>query len=138
MKKVILFLTLVGASVLVANSEEPKDLVVSFDTVSIDSQRVDFAHDWKELRPDLSEFKIDYRRFLSNQVGERYALVTLVKEKGALRILDTRDVVGILANGQRLYPLKIEGEAQIGPRGSVLLHFGTHKFPLVGLETRNN
>ena len=136
MKKVILCLSLIGAFTLNAEPEDLKDRIVSFDEVVIPSEHIEFVKDWKELKPDLSELKIEFSRFMSNELGERFALVTFTKEKGLLRVVDARDVVGVLANGYRLHPIKVEGEAQIGKRGTLLLHFGIQQFPLVEVETR--
>lgn len=128
-----------GMSPLFAFSKPgfPADHVVSFDEVLIAEDQIVYERNSKDLRPRLSEFQVSYRRFLSNDVGERFALVTFTKETGILRIVDEQDIVGILANGERLYPISIDGETRIGSRGTALLNFGPNKFPLVGVETRN-
>ena len=138
MKKLILLLAGLLPLGLIANTDENTGFVVSFDRVEMPEEKVAFVADWKDLKPDLSDFKISYCRFLSNERGERFALVTFVREKGGLRRLKEDYVVGVLANGERLNPIKLEGETQLGERGSVLLHFGARKFPLVGLETRTD
>lgn len=114
----------------------PETLVVSFDAVVIPQEEIAFGRDRNDLRPSLSEFQIEYRRFLSNELGERFALVTFSKEKAILRKVSERDIVGVLANGERLYPVRLEGETLIGSRGSIFVYFGKQPFPLVDLETR--
>ncbi|MDQ8185801.1 hypothetical protein [Pelagicoccus sp. SDUM812002] len=136
MKKLMLVLLSFLPFWIIAEPPAPEDIVVSFDEVIIPQDELAFVTDWKTLKPDLSEFEIEYQRFLSNDLGERFALVTLFKRKSGLRIIDEKDIVGVLANGQRLHPIRLEGETQIGARGSIFVHFGQHQFPLAGLETR--
>lgn len=68
------------------------------------------AYDWdrKALRSGLSEFEVSYYRFLSNGIGERLSLVMLSKDTGLLRVSDTREIVGVLANGERIYSTSVE------------------------------
>lgn len=136
MKKLILLLWWVAPVALWGNSENFSDQVVSIDAVEVPNGKVEFVTEWKDLRPELSDFKIVHRNFLSNGLGERFALVTFTRSKGGVRSLKLDYVVGVLANGERLHPVRIEGESQLGERGSLLLHFGQHKFPLVSVETR--
>ncbi len=138
MKKLILsFLCILPLRLFAEPSvPSPESLVVSFDAVVIPPAELAFGTDRNALRPSLSEFEIEYRRFLSNDLGERFALVTFSKEKAILRKVSERDIVGVLANGERLYPVRLEGETQIGSRGSIFVYFGKHLFPLVDLETR--
>ncbi|MDQ8197453.1 hypothetical protein QEH56_04800 [Pelagicoccus enzymogenes] len=138
MKKSILLCMGILPLWLNAAPPSPEDLVVSFDTVVIPQEKLAFKKDWNVERPDLSEFEVEFCRFMSNELGQRFALVTFTNSKSGLRSIDERDVVGVLANGRRLYPIRLEGETQIGSRGSLLLHFGQHQFPLVGLETRTD
>ncbi len=138
MKKLILLLASLCSCFAYSEPVSPSDLTVSFDEVTIAEGKLAFERESGDLRPSLSEFQLSYCRFLSNDLGERFALVTLAKEAGIRRIVDTRDIVGVLASGERLFPISIEGETHIGRRGTVLLHFGSHKFPLVGVEVRND
>lgn len=137
MNKLILCFLWIAPICLVANPIAPEDRIVSFDEVSIPQGKLEFGRDRNALRPYLSEFEIEYRKFLSNDLGQRFAIVTLAKEKAILRNVNVGDIVGVFANGQRLRPIRLEGETHIGSRGSILVHFGKHPFPLVGLETRN-
>lgn len=137
MKKLIFFyLSWVAPFCIFAEPPATESLVVSFDEVVISQGNLAFDSDRNVLRPSLSEFEIEYQRFLSNDLGQRFALITFSKKKNMLRSISERDIVGVLANGQRLYPIKLEGETQIGSRGSIFVHFGKHQFPLVDLETR--
>ncbi len=138
MKKLILFCLALLPLCLIAEPNALEDRVVSFDEVIVPEDKLVFGEELHAIRPQLSEFEIEYYRFLSNDLGARFALVTFTNQKAGLRRISERDVVGVLVNGQRLYPIRLEGKTQLGARGSVLLHFGRHPFPLARLETRTD
>lgn len=135
MKKLIPIVFCLFPFLLFASKSETEDLVVSFDVVELPEGTVAFVNKFKDLRPGLSDFEVTHRKFLSNEIGERFALVTFNRTRGGVRGLKKDYVVGVLANGRRLYPIQLDGETQIREEGSVFLHFGQHKFPLVAIET---
>lgn len=113
------------------------DDVVQFDTTQIPIQELEFATTMSAARPAVSKFEITYHAFLSNDLGERFAIATFINRSSSSTKLNTRDVVGVLANGERIFPIQIEGEQRISGKGTLLLHFDRQKFPLLMLETRN-
>lgn len=136
MKILIVVIYSVLALGLRAEPLRPSDKVAAFDQVEISEGKIAFGGEWNALRPYLSGFEVEYCRFLSNKLGERFALVTFTSRKAGLKSVREEHIVGVFANGERRRAIRLEGEAQVGARGSLLVHFGTHAFPLVGLETR--
>lgn len=134
LSNLILVIALATSGALQA--EEPKLAPIQFDRDTPPASELYFVHDAASLKPNLSVFEIENERFLSSDKGERYALATFRNTSSVVSI-NEKDVVGILANGKRLNPISIEGESRIHDLGTVLLHFGPQKFPLVKIETRN-
>lgn len=135
MKKLLLLIsTLLFSSMAFAATGSE---VVQFDTTQIPTQEIEFAATMSSARPAVSKFGVTYHAFLSNELGERFAIATFINLSSSSTKLNTRDVVGVLASGERIYPIQIEGEQRIDGKGTLLLHFDTQKFPLIKLETRN-
>ena len=130
----LLPLALLAAGAL--SAEERRTSIVRFDQNTPEPTQLHFIEDVTSLKPNLSVFTIENQRFLSGDQGERYALVTFRNPRNSVSV-EEKDVVGVLANGKRLYPVRIEGESRIHELGTVLLHFGEQRFPLVKVETRN-
>ena len=109
---------------------------LQFDPISAPPKELAFEPTLGDPRPQVSSFQINYHAFLSNELGERYALVTVSKSTASSSEFGTQDVIAVLASGQRIFPIRIEGERRITDRGTLLLAFGIQKFPVVKLETR--
>lgn len=136
MKKLILLFCLFAPVISLAESVDAGSRIVTFDEPEIPLGEIEFVANWKDLRPDFSDFKIETCRFLSDKLGNRFALVTFTRSKGGVRELRLDQAVGVFANGERRNPVKLDGRNELGERGSLLLHFGTSAFPLVEVETR--
>ncbi|MGK0236656.1 MAG: hypothetical protein ACKVGW_14935 [Verrucomicrobiia bacterium] len=138
MKKALLILIQIFVFIFAANgNEEPgEDSALSFDKPI--AQTMEFRFDIEEdLYPDQSTFKIVDFAFLSNEKGERAALVNLTNTAVAPRTLAPNQIYGFFADGTYRRPTNSSDRIDGGKTNSVLLSFGVSKTPLVKLIVRN-
>ncbi len=122
-----------SSSFLVA---EPSYEALFFDQPIAEELKLQYEEAEKE-RPQRSEFQIVDSAFLSNEIGERWALVTIHNLSSENRTFDEDQIAGILANGTIRKPLSIKRIVRGRDSQSVMLNFGPSKYPLVRVYTRN-
>jgi len=138
MKKALLILIPFFVFSVAANGNEDseEDSALFFDKPI--AQSMEFLFDIEEdLYPDQSTFKIKDFAFLSNERGERAALVNITNTAAAPRTLAPNQIYGLFADGTYRRPSNSSDRVDGGKTNSVLLSFGVSKTPLVKLIVRN-
>ncbi|WP_462156695.1 hypothetical protein [Pseudoalteromonas sp. GB56] len=130
MVKRILWLALLSASSVWANND-----VIMVDRVVVDSVKLAFPNDEK-IQPDLSEFVVDSVVLMSNEEGERWAVVTVSNQANGLRTMTQKHLNAVVANGQRISPIEFSQVFKANETLSLTVYFGHSKFPLLDVHTR--
>ncbi|MEJ2619180.1 MAG: hypothetical protein P8163_02715 [Candidatus Thiodiazotropha sp.] len=114
----------------------PENEVLTIDDPIPGSLYLEFS-DADDLQPKIGDFKILSSLFMSNQLGERWATLTIQNQSSSQRLLDRQYIVALFANGEKRHPLHIEhtfyGKEQI----TMTISFGKSKYPILRTEVRN-
>jgi len=125
-------LILVYSQVNAANANSD---YLMLDTHVINTEIINFPND-NEIYPDKSDFKIIHLVTMSNELGDRYATVTLKNLSTGRRIFKQNHIMALFADGSRLSPAIAEAVVDGKESVSITLYFGEHKFPILTLYTR--
>ncbi|MCG7988780.1 MAG: hypothetical protein JAZ20_04305 [Candidatus Thiodiazotropha weberae] len=133
---VIFSLFLLILSLGIHAEEIPENEVLTLDDPIPGSLYLEFT-DADDLLPKIGDFKIISSLFMSNQLGERWATLTILNQSSSQRLLDRQYIVALFADGEKRHPINIEhtfyGKEQI----TLTINFGKSKFPVLRTEVRN-
>lgn len=111
------------------------------DTLNIEqvvSERVELALPNEDnIEPDLSDFTVKNYILLSNDLGERWAVVTLKNESNSSRTLTEKHLLSTLANGERVFPSDFSQTFKGREVMSVTINFSINKFPILSIQSRS-
>lgn len=136
MKKPLLLAALAFTFSVHAHEDAKEDTALFFDKPIVKTMEFHFEIE-KDLYPEQSPFKILDFAFLSNEMGERSALVNLTNTAPAPRSLSPNQIYGLFADGTYRRPTNLSNRIDGGETNSVLIAFGISKTPLVKLIVRN-
>lgn len=132
MKKLLLF----TAMCTIFNVEASDSESLSIDRVISSAQVFAFPND-KNIKPVLSAFEVINYVPLSNELGERWAVITLSNTATGNRVLEHRHLQALLANGRRVKPQAFKINFEAKETQSVTVSFGKNKFPILSIVTNN-
>ncbi len=121
-------------------------LSVSAETVTGSAFSVDPPFPFKNIapfykadqkKPERSTFIIENQVFLSNDLGERQAVVTINNSATSLRMLSGRQLMAVFANGDKHFPQIKNVKILAGESVSFVFNFGIHRFPIMFISTEN-
>ena len=99
--------------------------------------QLSFPND-KGVKPSASDFLMENYLLMSNELGERWAVVTLTNGSSGNRVLKAEHIMALFADGER----KVSDEFKLNFAGhetqSFTLSFGVSKFPILALYTQVN
>lgn len=131
----MLFKSTLLSLLIVAFSGAASDDALSVDRVVPADLTLAFPND-NHQQPDLSDFTVQHFVLMSNDAGERWAVVTLANNANGNRSLSDKHLMAILANGQRITPQPFTQMFRAGETLSLTLYFGDSKFPLLSVYAR--
>lgn len=133
-KIVVSFLFLL---VLCANVFAAQNNVLNVDRAIPKSMHLSFPND-NNITPKKSDFSILNYVLMSNEEGERWAVITLTNLSSGNRELNQEHILALFADGSRLTP----SEFKLGFNGdqtqSVTVSFAEHKFPILSVYSSND
>ncbi|GAA3921499.1 hypothetical protein [Litoribacillus peritrichatus] len=106
------------------------DEALSIDRSINPDLHISFPND-DNIEPTSSDFIIENYVLMSNETGERWAVLTLKNEAAGNRIFTQDYVLALFADGQRKKPLKHNQRFKSKEIKSILLSFGESKFPIL-------
>ena len=136
-KAIITTLTIViylAMAIKVAASQEPGEHLI-LDTHVVNSEVINFPND-DEIYPDKSDFKIIHLVTMSNELGERWATVTINNQSAGRRVFKPAHIMALFADGSRRAPIHKESVFDGHESISMTLFFGQNKFPILSIMTR--
>jgi len=127
--KTILILLFLISSTTFANEKE----VLTVDRVISHSIELVFDNN-KNEKPKLSEFELVNYIAMSNDLGERWAVVTVKNKASGNRILENDHLMALFANGERSNPTTLKVIFDANETKSLTVSFGENKFPLLSIN----
>lgn len=112
-----------GEEVLSVDRVIPNDIELAFPNES-------------NIQPEQSDFKVNHTVLMSNDSGERWAVVTLTNMATGRRTLTQKHLMAIVADGQRIAPIEFLHSFKANETFSLTINFGESKFPLLSVYSR--
>lgn len=113
-----------------------KNDVLTIENIVPHSVQLAFPND-KNIVPEVSDFKVDNIVLMSNEDGERYAVVTFTNMSSGSRTISKDHVMALLANGERIFPETLSHSFKGNESVSLTVSFGKNKFPILSVYTRS-
>jgi hypothetical protein len=127
----------------------PLLILLSFTTQADDTEKLSvdrsvskgfnlsFPND-NNITPKESDFEIVNYVLMSNEIGERWSVITLNNLSSGNRTLDHEHLIAILADGSRINPLEFKLNFDRRETLSITVPFGEHKFPILSIYSSND
>ena len=109
--------------------------ILHFDDVQKDFEELYFP-DENKIKPDASVFTIVEKYYMSNGLGERWAVMTIKNTSTGKRLLKNENVIATYANGDQSYAQNLDETLDGNEIVTRAVLFGIHKFPILHIETR--
>jgi len=110
---------------------------LSIDQTPIHTMDLAFPNE-NNVQPSLGDFGIKNHVLMSNDEGERWAVVTIENEASGRRTLTNKHLLAILANGERIHPNDFSESFDGKEMKSVTMSFGYSKFPILSIYSRTD
>ncbi len=131
MLKMMLLVLLVYSSTSYAD-----DTTLSIDRAVSGGVELAFPNE-QNMQPEQSDFEVKNFVLMSNDAGERWAVVTLTNQASGRRTLTHKHLMAIVADGQRVIPIEFMQSFKANETLSVTITFGASKFPLLSIYSRS-
>jgi hypothetical protein len=109
--------------------------VLTVDRVVSTNLELAFPND-KNLRPKPSDFELVNYVIMSNELGERWAVLTLTNNSAGNRTLEQDHLMALFADGERKNPLELKLNFEGRETQSITVSFGESKFPILSISSR--
>ena len=128
-------LILINHHDLMADDFPIKAHILHFDDVQKDFQDLYFK-DKEKIKPGSSIFTIIEKYFMSNDLGERWAVLTIQNTSAGKRLLKNVNLVATYADGSQSIAQNIDETLDGNEILTKAVFFGIHKFPILTIELR--
>jgi hypothetical protein len=115
-----------------SNANEPEVLTV--DRVVSKNVELAFPND-KNLKPKSNDFELVNYVIMSNELGERWAVLTLTNTSTGNRMLEHDHLMALFADGERKNPLELKLNFEGRETQSITVSFGESKFPILSISS---
>ncbi len=126
---------LLSFSCLSANGNG-KNEVFSVDRIVSDDVSLNFTND-SDIQPSISDFSVINYVLMSNEKGDRRAVVTLENQSSGSRIFQHDQIMALMGDGKRISPRFYKQKFKAGESISMTFSFGNHLVPILQIYTRN-
>ena len=111
-------------------ADETEALTV--DRVIANNLELAFPND-KNVKPKASDFELINYVVMSNDLGERWAVITLSNTSSGRRILEHDHLMALFADGKRKSPPAFNVSFEGHETQSITVSFGENKFPILSI-----
>lgn len=111
--------------------------VLTVDRVVSTNLELAFPND-KNLRAKPSDFELVNYVIMSNELGERWAVLTLTNTSAGNRTLEQDHLMALFADGERKNPLELKLNFEGRETQSITVSFGESKFPILSISSRTD
>lgn len=136
MFKALVLILIVFSSAVVANTSNTLNNVLNVDRAIPSSIHLSFPND-NNIMPKKSDFTILNYVLMSNNEGERWAVITLTNLSSGNRELNQDHLLALFADGSRLTPIEFKLGFKGSETQSVTVSFAEHKFPILSVYSSN-
>jgi hypothetical protein len=110
--------------------------VLTIDRSISKSIQLSFPND-NNIKPKKGDFEIINYVLMSNEVGERWSVITLTNLSSGNREFGHDHLIGLFADGSRKRPLEYKLNFKGQETQSITVSFGEHKFPILSIYSSN-
>ena len=133
---VIITLMVLGNPLIVfSNDECVHDTVLVFDPPGFLTNQAGVNSSY-EIKPKKNDFEIVDSAFMSNKIGERWAVATIKNLASGRRSLRPDHIVATLANESQCRARNVNETFKGGEMLTVSIFMGIHKFPIVRIQSQ--
>lgn len=129
MKKILLLSSLIAFHCAAENSQ-----ALSLDRLVPNNFQLAFPND-RDIKPLQSDFELVNYVLMSNEEGERWAVLTLLNTAGGERVFKQEHLMALFADGKRKVPAAIKLNFSGQELQTVTVSFGYSKFPILAVNT---
>jgi len=127
---ILFLLVLINHHDLMADDLPADAHILHFDDVQNDFQDLHFK-DENKIKPGNSIFVIIDKYFMSNALGERWAVITIKNTSAGKRLLKNENIVATYADGSQSTAQNIDETLDGLDVLTKAVLFGFHKFPIL-------
>ena len=109
--------------------------VFNVDRIVSNDVELNFTNDG-DIQPKTSDFIVVNYVLMSNEKGDRRAVVTLENQSSGSRIFKSDQVMALMGDGRRISPHTYKQKFTRGESISMTLSFGNSKTPILQIYTR--
>lgn len=132
MKKYIVLALMVFSSAIQAEDTE----VLNVDRSVANNINLSFPND-NNIKPKAGDFEIVNYVLMSNEMGERWSVITLTNLSSGNRDLEQDHLMALFADGSRKSPLQYKLNFKGNETQSITVSFGEYKFPILSIYSSN-
>ncbi|PKG80915.1 hypothetical protein CXF85_21175 [Colwellia sp. 75C3] len=110
--------------------------VLTVDRSISKSIQLSFPNDIN-IKPKKGDFEIINYVLMSNEIGERWSVVTLTNLSSGNREFSHDHLIALFADGSRISPLQYKLNFKGQETQSITVSFGVHKFPILSIYSSN-
>ncbi|WP_028863279.1 hypothetical protein [Psychromonas aquimarina] len=112
--------------------------VLSVDrAAAADNIHLSFANEQK-IYPKQGDFAVNNYVLMSNEKGERWAVITVTNLSSGSRTLEHNHLMALFANGDRGTPVAYQEHFAGNETQSITVSFGVSKFPILSVYSSQN
>jgi len=112
---------------------EEKNRILHFDQPQAPLTSLNFKQN-ETLKPLPNDFRIIEISYLSNDVGERWAIVTFENKSKGQRLLKNKSIVATFADGHQSHALNLDETIKGREKLSKAVFFGAYQFPILAVK----
>ena len=122
-------------SPLIVSADGIEDITLHFDQPQGKLTHINFRQ--KEvIKPVPNDFELIETAFMSNNIGDRYAIVTIENTSPGQRLFRNKHIVATFANGRQSIAHSLDEILKGGERLTKTIFFGSHSFPIVRVQLK--
>ena len=110
--------------------------VLTIDRSVSNNIKLAFPND-NNIKPQVGDFEIVNYFLMSNEIGERWAVITLTNLSSGNRELNQNHLMALFADGRRNSPLEYKLSFKGKETQSITVSFGEYKFPILNIYSRS-
>lgn len=122
-----------GLILLSFTSQASETEALTIDRSVLSNLELAFPND-KNVKPQSSAFELINYVLMSNESGERWAVITLKNSSSGNRVLEHKHLMALFANGKRKNPLALKLNFEAEETQSITVSFGSSKFPILSIS----
>lgn len=132
---IALSLTLLSTLALAGETFEEQNRTLHFDQPQTPLTTLNFKQK-QALQPLANDFRIIEASYLSNEIGERWAVITFENKSSGQRLLKNKSLVATFADGHQTHAINLNETLTGHEKLSKAVFFGVYQFPIVTVQIK--